>query len=142
VLLSLCKQTYSLNSTIIFRICAKSYQCFPVFFTIWSCKPAIKHRYLVNQREVHTYPHVTVIRLTITFLMFPVQSFVRACSQWSWKLYVHYSFCTWMGVTCGYVCTSRWFTKYLCLHMKYISNDINVFIVCYLHHCPIGGCVL
>jgi hypothetical protein len=39
VLLSLCKQTYSLNSTIIFMTCMKSYQCFPVFFTIW---PAIK----------------------------------------------------------------------------------------------------
>ena len=42
MLLSLCKHTYSLNSAIMLRTCAKSYRCFPVFFTIWSRKPAIK----------------------------------------------------------------------------------------------------
>jgi hypothetical protein len=42
VLLSLCKQTYSLNSMIIFMTCENSYRCFPVVSTIWSRKPIIK----------------------------------------------------------------------------------------------------
>jgi hypothetical protein len=42
MLFSLCKQNYSLNSTVILSTCVMSYQCFPVYFTIWLHKLTIK----------------------------------------------------------------------------------------------------
>jgi hypothetical protein len=47
-------------------------------------------------------------------------------------------------VTCRYKCTFvlQCFSENLCLHTKYVSNDINVFIDRYLHHCPIEGCIV
>jgi len=32
----------------------------------------------------------------------------------------------------------HWFYENRCLHTKYVSNNINVFIGRYLHHRPIG----
>jgi hypothetical protein len=73
VLLSLCQQTYSLNSTNIFRTCTKSYRWFPVFFIIWSRKPVIK-----------------VIKIEINNVFFE--------SQWNICLnYVYKVIFSWMG---------------------------------------------
>jgi len=39
-------------------------------------------------------------------------------------------------------CVLRGFSENQCLHTKYVSNDINVFIGHYLHHRTIEGSVL
>ena len=141
---SLCKQKCSLNTTIIISICAMSYRCFPVYFTIWSREPAIN----VIKYKLIMFPlnpnGIFVLTLLKKSYFLKWDSFPNG----AYGCYVHFATSPWKSTCCCFIVCSVYnntqdrgaykdiisliVSWHIFFFRKKYNNHLSTFVICRL----------